>query len=176
MQTDEKLMVLYQDGDLGAFEELYNRYTSKVYAYLRKRLQRNDAVEDLFQKVFLKVHENRDKYNPELLFAPWLFVITRNILIDWYRRKKDVAVENIEFLLDGQEREVDAGDQDLDIKAMIQKLPENYRQMVELRYLEELDFEDIAKKLNIKESNVRKIVSRGVIKLRGLILGDKNEA
>ncbi len=176
MQTDEKLMVLYQNGNLQAFEELYSRYTSRVYAYLKKRLNTNDVVEDLYQKIFLKLHENREKYDPSLLFAPWLFTISRNVLIDWYRLKKDIPMDKIEIVVDTLSEEVKVDDEKWDIKAMIESLPENYKQMIELRYIEDLDFEEIAKKLNIKESNVRKIVSRGVIKLRKLVLGEKNEA
>ncbi|MCB0349058.1 MAG: RNA polymerase sigma factor, partial [Bdellovibrionales bacterium] len=83
-------MKLYQNDNFTAFEELYGRYTSRVYSYLRKRLSSSEAIEDLYQKVFLKLHENRGKYDDKLLFAPWLFTITRNVLIDWYRLKKDL--------------------------------------------------------------------------------------
>lgn len=178
MQTDEQLMKMYQNGSMAAFEELYSRYTSRVYSYLRKRLADTDGVDDVYQKVFLKLHENREKYDSKYLFAPWLFTLTRHVLIDWYRLKKDTPVEKIEVLVDMQEIQevVPEETYDASIKELLAELPDKYKEMIELRYVEDLEFSEIAERLKLKESNVRKIVSRGVLKLRQRLAGDKNEA
>ncbi len=176
MQTDEQLMKLYQNGDMAAFEELYTRYTSRVYSFLRKRLAASDAIDDVYQKVFLKLHENRLKYDANQAFAPWLFTLTRHILIDWYRIKKDIPMEQIEVLLDANQNPI--GDKDFDDKnilALVDELPEKYKNLVELRYIEDLDFGEIAERLKLKESNVRKIISRGILKLRQKLVGDTNK-
>lgn len=173
MQTDEQLMKLYQSGDMAAFEELYSRYTSRVYAYLRKRLQVVDAIDDVYQRVFLKLHEHRMKYDTKQLFAPWLFTLTRHVLIDWYRVKKDIPVEQIEVLVDLQ---VTAEKQESNIDELLSELPAKYKEMIELRYIEDLDFGEIARRLKLSESNVRKILSRGILQLRKKMLGEKNEA
>lgn len=172
MQTDEEVMKLYQNGNVAAFEILYNRYSSKVYGYLKKRIRDEEAANDIYQKVFLKLHENREKFDPSQLFAPWLFTMTRNLLIDWYRSKKEIPSDTVEETIDVVATEIES---EVEITELVKMLPEKYREMVELRYFEDLDFEEIAKRTKIKEATVRKLVSRGVLKLKALVGGTKNE-
>jgi RNA polymerase sigma-70 factor, ECF subfamily len=169
LQTDEELMLLYQNGSVEAFEELYIRYNSKVYGYLKKRLNSNDAIEDLFQKIFMRLHEQKDKFNKGYLFAPWLFTITRNILIDWYRVKKHIPTDQIEYLKDMQIE--DKKEEHLAVNEVVELLPLKYKQAIQLRYSEGFEFNEIAKALNLTESNARKLVSRGLGKLKALLTG-----
>src|SRR5947209_1135453 len=81
-KSDEALMVDYQRGDEKGFDELYRRHSAKVYGYLRKRVSDRARTDELFQAIFMKLHESRAKYDSAYLFSPWLFTVCRSVLID----------------------------------------------------------------------------------------------
>ncbi|MEK6579254.1 MAG: sigma factor, partial [Bdellovibrionota bacterium] len=80
-QSDEELMTLYQTGSLAAFDVLFNRHSGRVLAFLRKKVL-SETAQDLTQEVFEKLHRSRAKYNPRYPFLPWLFTVSRNVLLD----------------------------------------------------------------------------------------------
>jgi len=82
------LMTRYQQGDMEAFDHLYNKYKSLVYGYLMKRIGNHTEVDEIFQDVFLRLHRSRSGYNSKYPFRPWLFAILKNGLIDHYRKLK----------------------------------------------------------------------------------------
>ena len=77
-----ELMVLYQGGDIEAFNCLYDKYKSQVYGYLQKREEKRTEVDEIFQDVFLRLHRSRSRYKGEFPFEPWLFAVVRNSLVD----------------------------------------------------------------------------------------------
>lgn len=83
-----ELMILYQRGDIEAFNCLYDKYKSMIYGYLYKRVDKHNEVDEIFQDVFLRLHQSRLRYKSEFPFEPWLFTVLRNSLIDYYRKKK----------------------------------------------------------------------------------------
>lgn len=88
MKSDESLMLAYCDGETDCFELLYRRYKTRVYAYITKRAP-NAAVEDLFQQVFLKLHEKKHLYDASYPFAPWFFTLCRHTIVDHLRKKSE---------------------------------------------------------------------------------------
>src|SRR5512143_2126325 len=86
--SDEQLMLLYQQGEGTAMDEILERYRRPVchFAY---RLCRDEAeAEDVAQEVFLRVHEHRKAYVPSAKFSTWIFEIAHNLVISRLRRKK----------------------------------------------------------------------------------------
>ena len=82
--SDEDLMALYQSGDGHAFETLYRRHSGRVFEFLQKKTNPLNA-RDLLQEAFLKLHRARHQYSVQYPFLPWLFTITRNVLVDFVR-------------------------------------------------------------------------------------------
>lgn len=80
-------MLAYQAGDPRAFEELFDRYKSRIYNYFLRHLSDWTVAEDLFQKTFLRVHEARSRYQPSASFATWIYTIATNLLRDELRKK-----------------------------------------------------------------------------------------
>ena len=165
--SDEELMVLYQDGNEAAFNRLYTRYESRVYGFLKSRLP-PQALDDVFQLALLKFHRSRHQFNSTFTFAPWLFTIVRTTMIDWqkdHRNHLNHVELKEEFLsaLSNQEPKANADRPDLS------KLPELQRAAIELRYFDELSFEEIAKRLDTTPVNIRKVVSRGINTLKSLL-------
>lgn len=167
--NDEQLMIRYQDGDHHAFEALYVKYESKVYAYLRKRLAEQDSVEEVFQNTFMKVHKSRHNFNPKFLFIQWLYTVARSELLDFCKRKK---VVHIEYLDQGKERE--EVDNSLDLNEY-KNLSDKEREVLKLKFISDKDYEEISSALNISQSNARKIFSRAIKKIKSTLAGDSND-
>ena len=164
--SDEELMALYKKGIEGAFECLYLRHKGKVYGYLRSKVQNEDLAADIFQEVFIKVHRSKHLYNEDFGFLPWVFTITRNLMIDELRKRakhKSVALEEAAEI---PTQETVPETSLTDLGGLLQQIPETQRKAIELRYLENKTFEEISKTLETSETNARKLVSRGVHRIK----------
>jgi RNA polymerase sigma-70 factor (ECF subfamily) len=172
-KSDEELMILYQTGREDAFDVLYRRYSGKVFVFLRKRLNDPQAANDAFQATFIKLHRSRDQFNSTFMFAPWIFTIARTVALDAFK-KKNVDAKYFDSNA-GEYAEPVAPQVDTAEPVDLSSLPAPQRSAVEMRYLEEMSFEEIAIRLETSPSNVRQIVSRGVKHLRSILRkGEKN--
>lgn len=165
-------MALYHQGEYGAFEELYYRHSSRVYAYFKHRLNVPGEAEDLLQQTFLKCHQARANYNGLLPFLPWLFSISRNLLIDHLRKHRPTVIE-ADKLMALAERASQEGSSEPVVTwdEVMKLLPDEQRRMIEMRFEEGLSFEEIAKMSGVNESSARKRVNRTVQGLRKLFRG-----
>jgi RNA polymerase sigma-70 factor (ECF subfamily) len=149
-------MARYQDGDEAAFRRLYERYSGRVMGYLVTRLGNRAAAEDVFQAVFLNLHRNRDRYDRKLPFGPWLFTVARNAMMDHHRGKKPEG--------EGAVDEIPAPTTDEAVDR--ESLSEEQKKVISLRYDEDLEFDEIARRLGTSAVNARQLVSRAVKRLR----------
>lgn len=168
---DKELMLKYQNGDHMAFDVLYSRHNDKVYSYLNKRLHSHDEIDDLFQKVFVKLHKSKSLYQDKYDVLPWIYTITRSEFLDHIKKKK---LDTIEFNEESYATESLESENEFDIDAQ-KNLSEKEKNALKERYYEDKDFSVIAKLLDTSESNTRKIISRAIKKLRKKIEGEKNE-
>lgn len=164
-ETDEVLMLAYQNGDIMACEVLYKRHSPRIYGYIRKQIGESLAT-DALQKTFIKLHGSCHLFNHELPFLPWLFTITKNICTDILRREGRYP----KAVLFNEEISVTAPsmpDTNEWVGTMIEKLPSKYPQhAIHLRYFQDWSSEEIAEKLKNTPTNSRKLVSRGLKQLR----------
>ena len=166
--TDEDLMVMYQNGAENAFQVLYLRHSSKVYGFLKRRIWQKEKVNEIYQEVFVKVHRSKHLYNSNFPFLPWIFTITRSVMIDEFRKDKkfklfdDVDMEKIPDLQTASSSANDPIE-------MMKDLPEPQKVAIQMRYIDEKTFEEIAQILNTSPANVRQIVSRGLKRLKQLM-------
>src|ERR687892_745344 len=84
---DEELMLAYRGGDAGAFETLYKRHRGALYRFVLRAIKQRPAAEELFQEVWIRVIEARNRYAPRARFTTWLYTIAHNLLVDHWRRK-----------------------------------------------------------------------------------------
>ena len=173
-RTDEELMLAYAKGSDQAFQILYERHSSQVYGFLASKLKDRSTTDDAFQATFMKLHRSREKYDPTLPFAPWLFTVCRSAMLDTLRARSrttrledqnPVAVENAA---------ADIPKEALSLPSL-QALPASQRQALEMRYLQELSFDEIANRLETSSDNSRQLVSRAVKKLRKVLQGSEGE-
>jgi len=167
--TDEELMVMYQNGNETAFLILYERHASKIFSFLKKRLKKDEAVTDVYQEVFIKIHRAKHLYNKSFPVLPWLFTITKTTMLDELKKDKNFKyADNVDLDLLPAIDTV-APTQPSDLNLFIQKLPDSQKIAVQMRYIDEKTFDEIAVSLKTSSSNVRQILSRGVKRLKELM-------
>lgn len=168
---DFKLVRLAVDrGDQRAYAELMSRYRDSIYFMLLKMVNNRDDAEDLTIEAFGKAFKNIKQYTPDYAFSTWLFKIATNNCIDYIRRRKKntVSIDNTFENDEGQEVSIDLKSQFLDpeekmikkqkIKLMhevVDKLKPRYKRLIELRYFQELSYEEIAEELKLPIGTVK---------------------
>ena len=166
-------MLLYQEDNFMAFEVLYTRHKKKVYSFLNKRLASKNDIDDIYQSVFIKIHKSRSSYNPEYEVLKWIYVISRSELYDAAKKKKLNLIEFNE--VQHEEASKFHHSEEIGIDIDNEKLLTNSeRDAIKLRYLEDKEFSEISSLLNTSEQNSRKIISRGLAKLKKKYKGLKS--
>ncbi len=165
-------MLAYQIGQEEAFKTLYERHQKRVYGFLMGKLRTAELADEAFQMTFLKLHQSRHQYDAKLPFTPWLFTLCRNAMIDTIRirnrthRKEELNPIAIETAKTEATQETFHQGQSLEKVPGLETLSPKQREAVELRYFEDLPFEEIAKRLEISPTNARQIVSRAIRALK----------
>lgn len=169
--TDEELMLSYVDGDMEAFQVLYQRHKGRVFGFLMNRLKDRSDAEDIFQTVFSKLHRNRHHYRQDVPFLPWLFTLVRNTLIDSLRKKHTYGQYVIvsEQAVETYGAPVSDASSAQAVFSGLTTLTESQRQALELRFDQGLSFAEIAEEMRTSADNARQMISRAVRKLRSLM-------
>ena len=155
--TDEELVVAYGGGNNSAFDILINRHKSNVYSYIYFIVRDREMAEDIFQETFIKaiVTIKQGRYTENGKFRAWINRIAHNLIIDNYRQEKneqtisndecEVDLFNNSKLSDGTIEDTIIKDQILaDVKKLVNYLPDNQKEVLILRYYQDLSFKEIA--------------------------------
>jgi RNA polymerase sigma-70 factor (ECF subfamily) len=98
--ADSDLMDRYAQGDASAFDALFGRYDSRVFAFFLARTRCPDRAADLHQELFLRLHRSRDHFDPTRPLAPWIFALARNVWHDDLRRSHGFVSSGCEAIDD----------------------------------------------------------------------------
>jgi len=173
--SDEAMLVQRAIGhDAEAFGRLYDMHVDRVYRHIYYRVGNEADAEDLTQQVFLKAWQAIDKYRKMASpFIAWLMTISHNLVIDFYRTRKDRAYLEAETLADDSslspERATEASFEQQSLRRAILQLGGDEQQVVILRFMEGFEFAEIASHLKKKEGNVSVILHRALVKLRNIL-------
>jgi RNA polymerase sigma factor (sigma-70 family) len=163
-KSDEELMQIYQSGNTIAFDLLFERHSGRVFGFLSNRMSKNKEAEDLLQDVFFKLHRSKHLYISTLPFSPWLFSITRSVLLDFAKKKNlEDPVDNTDFDKMAQPESLPV---EQDMEGLLSTLPQAQSEAISFRVYDENTFEEIASRLSTSPENARQLVSRGIKKLR----------
>lgn len=161
--TDEELALAYIDGNNRAFDELLSRNQDKIFTYIMYNVKNEDVANDLFQETFLKViHKLQNRqYSDSGKFICWVNRIAHNVVIDYYRSQKndkvvdaskdnDLTRINSSVLLgDSRENELTNNQTLKDIVSLMNMLPATQREVVYMRYFQNLSFKEIAEETQV---------------------------
>lgn len=154
--SDQELVKRYISGDSHCFEELLLRHKDKIYAFIVSKVRSLDLAEDLFHDTLIKVINSLKKgnYNEEGKFISWVMRIAHNLIIDHFRKvskQKNIRPNNdfdIFDILDNgeicQEQRVIQKQIHRDLNRIIEQLPNDQKEVVKLRYFEDMSFKKIS--------------------------------
>ena len=170
-QHDYKLVKLaVEKADQKAYAELLDRYRDSIYFMLLKMVNNKDDADDLTIEAFGKAFKRLDQYTPNFAFSTWLFKIASNNCIDFIRRRKKntISIDNPYVDEEGGETTMEIKANVLDpeektikkekIKLMhevVEKLKPRYRTLVQMRYFQELSYEEISQKLDLPLGTIK---------------------
>lgn len=156
-RTDEELVALYAEGNNEAFDILLKRHHNKVYTYIYYIVKNKDLTEDIFQETFMKaiMTIRQGRYTDNGKFIAWISRIAHNLIIDHYRqeRAENTVSPEDETLDIFNRRELSEGtiedtivhrQIESDIRRLVKALPDNQREVLEMRYYKNMSFKEIA--------------------------------
>lgn len=174
--SDYELWNSFKEGDRNSFSIIYKRYYESMYAYGISMGMKRELVKDAVQEVFFKLYFNTsfEVIGSNLKF--YLLRSVRNQLLDSIKLKKDsidISLYPNSFSLNVTvEEEIIDKEEYEQIKQLVDKvlsqLTERQKEIIYLRYIEEIDYTEIAQMMNIKVQSVRNIVFKAMEKLKGL--------
>ncbi len=171
--TDAELLKRYREGDETAFREIVERYKNSLYAFLRRFLNRQDLVEDVFQETFLQLFASRDSFDTSRPLRPWLFTIAANKAKDALRKMQrhssmsigaiadsgDVSVDDVINILTSYKTtpvdEVTVEETARRVREIVADMPENLRGILILAYFEQFSYKHMAEILSIPIGTVK---------------------
>lgn len=167
-------------GDRNAFGEIVELYKDKVFQLSFRMLGNRHEAEDIAQEAFIRAYVNIQSFNMNLKFSTWLYRIATNLCIDRLRKKKpdyylDAEVKGTEGLTMYSHIPSDASLPEEDVESLelqesiqkeISKLPDKYRSVIVLKYIEEMSLNEISEILDIPLGTVKTRIHRGREALR----------
>ncbi|MCH5225577.1 MAG: sigma-70 family RNA polymerase sigma factor [Muribaculaceae bacterium] len=155
--TDEQLVKAYAEGNNEAFDILLKRHQERIFGYILRIVKNEDIANDIFQETFVKaiLTIKQGRYTENGKFPAWISRIAHNLIIDFFRQEKsenhqsadieDVDILNRKELCEATIEDVLVSDQiRQDVKSLIQELPPLQREVLNMRYYQNLSFKEIA--------------------------------
>ena len=172
-QSDAELLQHYAAGEEAAFREIVNRYKNGLYTFLKRFLNQQDLIEDVFQETFLQLFTSRDKFDTSRPLRPWLFTIAANKAKDALRKQRRTAAIPIGTMADAEEMSFDdvlntltsntripydnleKAETASHVRGVISAMPENLREILILAYFNKFSYKQMARILSIPIGTVK---------------------
>lgn len=180
---DEDLMDRFQAGTIDAFNILADRYRDRLQNYVYRFVQDSARCEDMVQETFLRVYRNRHSYRRIAKFSTWLYTIAGNLGRSEYRKRKRRQVYSLQSVnRDSEEYELQLPDpakspeeraaleMQLDyLRKALDKLPEGFREVVVLRDVQQLSYEEVAEITGLPMGTVKSRIHRGRVQIQKML-------
>lgn len=179
--TDDQLVKAYASGDNEAFDTLLKRHQDRIFSYILRIIKNEDIANDIFQETFVKaiLTIKQGRYTENGRFPAWISRIAHNLIIDHYRQEKsenvqsadieEVDVFNRKDLCEATIEDIIIADQIRDdVKFLIELLPELQREVLKMRYYQNLSFKEIAELTGVSINTALGRMRYAIINLRRL--------
>jgi len=164
-----KLVASAKRGNKYAFSRIYENYIAPIFRFVYFRVKNREDAEDLTQTIFFKAWDNLINYKQkENQFSSWLYAIARNTIIDYWKKKKELNIDD--SLIDYESEPVHNSiekEEDIEIvKRAISLLSDDQQEIVILKFIEDFSNKEIAEFVEKKEEAVRQLQSRAIKMLK----------
>ncbi|MEN3184902.1 MAG: RNA polymerase sigma factor [Atribacterota bacterium] len=186
-QSDREIVREVLNGNPDLFEVLVARYEKPIFNYVYGMVRHRQDAEDLTQEAFVKAFFALKTYKESFEFSTWMYRIARNVCLDYFRRQKIRSFFSLNTPV-GEEEEDEVGDflpagKDPEegvlegellekVSEAVGKLPWKFREVIVLRYVEELPYEDIAQILGVPIGTVKTYLHRAKLRLKEMLGGE----
>lgn len=175
---DRALAQRVVEGDNAAFDTLFTRHRDTLYSMLIKRSCNANDVNDLLQESFMKAYLHINSYNPSYDFGAWICTIAKNALVDLHRSRRNKPLNpDTNLSLDGNqipspspEESFISAQRQAQIDRYIAMLPDDYRHLFKLRFIDEYSYEEIAEKLERPINTIKTQIRRAKAAVCKMIL------
>ncbi|QTV05764.1 RNA polymerase sigma factor [Faecalibacter bovis] len=184
-EDDSLLISSYQNGNEEALQTLIEKYKGRIYSFIYSKVLDREVTEDIFQDTFVKVilTLKGGKYNDEGKFLPWVMRIAHNLTIDYFRLNKRFNVihesssynedynifDYIGVMDECSETKIIKDQIDCDLKKLVNQLPDDQREVLELRIFKDLSFKEIAEETDVSINTALGRMRYALINLRKVI-------
>ena len=166
-------MAAHVAGDPAAFDVLFGRYAAPLYRLIRRRVGSDDDARDLLQQTLLHLHRARHDFRTDSRLRPWLFTISMNVVREHHRRRGRRREQPLEHEPVPDIAELHAvplqHERAARVRAALESLPEQQREVIELHWFAESPYEEIAGIVGASVAAVRVRAHRGYERLRELL-------
>ena len=180
--TDEELIFRFQQGSADAYDEIVHRYKDKLVNFVYRYAGNYDDCEDIAQDTLIKVYTSKHLYKEIAKFSTWIYTIAINLAKTKVLKKQKMKTFSLSEAYDDEEKDFDIPDNaftpDVDanskflsqhIQNALNQINENYRQLVVMRDIEELSYEEIVEITGLPMGTVKSRINRGREKLQELL-------
>ena len=179
--SDEILIKKFQDGDVGAYNQLVFRFKDRLLNFIYRFVNDLDLAEDLVQDTLLKLYTHKDSYQEIAKFSTWLYTIAANLARTELRKKKrrktfsvtELSREDREFIIVSSDvdpsEDLSSQNFERNIQLALAELPDDFKTIIILRDIQELSYDEISKIVEVPLGTVKSRINRGRVKLQQLL-------
>lgn len=181
--TDEELIFNFQEGDTGAYNEIVARYKDRLTNYIYRYVGNYDDCDDIVQDTFVKVYTSKHLYKEIAKFSTWIYTIAINLAKTKLVKAQKYKTFSISDVYDDENKDFDLPDEayggpEVDVNSKflsahiqkaLDKINENYRELVVLRDIEDFSYEEIVDMTGLPMGTVKSRINRGREKLQELL-------
>ena len=159
--------------NINVVENLWNDLSKPLKGFIKKHIKNSQDADDILQNVFYKIHNNIDNLKDTERLHSWVYSITRNAIMDFYREHKyDAILTEIPVDIIDDQEEINANEEIAEcLKAMIYYLPEKYKDAIILTEFQNLTQKELSVKMGLSVSGAKSRVQRARVKLKEMLLG-----
>lgn len=152
--------------------EIWREFSLPLKRYISKRITNDQDVDDVLQDIFIKIHKNVDRLRDDTKIHAWVYRITRNAIVDYYRTRDTMKmVELTNDLASENDEDISFnGEIAACLKTMINSLPEKYKEAVILTEFHNLSQKELSGKMGLSLSGAKSRIQRGRQKLKEMLL------
>ena len=179
--SDEILIKKFQEGDVGAYNQLVFRFKDRLLNFIYRFVNDLDLAEDLVQDTLLKLYTHKDSYQEIAKFSTWLYTIAANLARTELRKKKrrktfsvtELSREDREFIIVSSDvdpsEDLSSQNFEKNVQMALAELPDDFKTIIILRDIQELSYDEISKIVDVPLGTVKSRINRGRVKLQQLL-------
>ena len=179
--SDEILIKKFQEGDVGAYNQLVFRFKDRLLNFIYRFVNDLDLAEDLVQDTLLKLYTHKDSYQEIAKFSTWLYTIAANLARTELRKKKrrktfsvtELSREDREFIIASSDvdpsQDFSSQNFEKSVQRALAELPDDFKTIIILRDIQELSYDEISKIVDVPLGTVKSRINRGRVKLQQLL-------